>query len=337
MRFFSKHFYFLPLLGLISGTSTFANEPTFKVTARAQYDMTQTTANDVTTDDASFRRTWSTVKGSHGNWRTLGRFDLSEKAFKKNKNVVDFALSYTGFDNTVVTLGRQKTVYGLNWESGNMAFNFAERTATTEYFTFNRMDGVMADITLSPSVRLMLGQYYRNQRHLTSARITKTWQSSPSDYLHAGLGLAKASESDNGVIELAAGIGRLHGQFEYFTRSGDMGTRDGGYLEAGWFLTQDYRPYNRGVFGRVKPQSGNQSWQLVARYEHGTGDFSDLGINQSDRKQAEGRNYGVGVNWYYKQRYAVMLSMIKGTTDQALPEQAWLQGSELRLRLQMAI
>lgn len=308
----------------------------FKTTARLQYDYVDTEGRSIIKDDG-VRRGWFTVKGHSGNWKTLGRFDASEKAFKRGRHVIDFAASYTGVKHTTVTIGRQKTVFGLNWESGNMALSFAERSATTEFQTFKRMDGVMADIKVSKRLRTWVGSYYRNGNQLNSFRTSYSVQPQDDRYQHWGVGVARYNDTTSRSLEYAAGEGRWHAQSEWFHRRTQGQTQTSFNAEMGWFLTADYRPFNRGVFGRVNPASGKHSWQIVSRYEKGYGNYSDLNINRQNTNSAKGESFGVGVNWYYKQRFATMLSWSKGETEQPSLPMSPLQGEELRLRLQVSI
>ncbi len=313
--------------------SSWAADTDFKATARIQYDFDDTSGRNESTSDA-LRRGWFTLKGRYNNFKFLGRFDASEKSFRKQRHTIDFAATYTGIKHTNITIGRQKTVFGLNWESGNMAFNFAERGATTELHTFNRMDGVMADITFSEQYRLWVGQYVRNGNHLTSFRGVKTDQASPDRYHHYAVAGAKYNDIESLGLEYALGFGRFHLQSEWFYRNDIQNTKTSFTAEAGWFLTQDYRPYNQGVYGRINPASGGHSWQVVSRFESGYGNYSDLDINLDGENYAEGISYGFGVNWYYQKRYAAMLSWMTGETDDHGANNNSLRGDEIRLRLQ---
>jgi phosphate-selective porin OprO/OprP len=88
----------------------------------------------------------------------------------------------------------------------------------------------------------------------------------------------------------------------------------GWYLQAGWFLTGETRPYKRseGVFDRVKPASdflsggGAGAWEVALRF--GSLDLADGSVDGGEQDGA-----GVALNWYLNSASRMMLDWV--TTD----------------------
>ena len=109
---------------------------------------------------------------------------------------------------------------------------------------------------------------------------------------------------DLAAFEVAANVGSFHAQAEYMQADVDnplLGdpSFDGYYVQAGYFLTGEHRPYvhGKGGFGRVKPKSifgkegGRGGWEIALRYST---------IDLVDRAVAGGEldNFTVAINWY---------------------------------------
>ncbi len=80
---------------------------------------------------------------------------------------------------------------------------------------------------------------------------------------------------------------------------------DGFYVEAGWFLTGESRPYDRkqGTWGQVKPKhpigdGGFGAWEISARYS--AVDLTGETMPSSARKLTEAT---VGLNWYLTRNF----------------------------------
>ncbi len=102
--------------------------------------------------------------------------------------------------------------------------------------------------------------------------------------------------------EAALVRGPVHAQAEYahLSAEGPLGEAgyDGGYIQAGWFLTGESRTYepSEGAFDRTKPQNalgrgGFGAVELAARLD--TIDLSDAGFNGGDQDSVT-----LGLNWY---------------------------------------
>ncbi len=76
----------------------------------------------------------------------------------------------------------------------------------------------------------------------------------------------------------------------------------GWYVQGGYFLTGETRPYNTGggAFGRVVPKANFQSngqgwgaWEVAARYS-----YLDLDDESLDERMGSVNSVTLGVNWY---------------------------------------
>jgi len=89
----------------------------------------------------------------------------------------------------------------------------------------------------------------------------------------------------------------------------------GWYVETSYFLTGEYRPYNRRLakFKRLKPiedfgwgeGSGWGAWQVAAR-------FSQFDLNSGDVEGGRMEDFTFGVNWYLNRSIRVMFNYVYG-------------------------
>jgi phosphate-selective porin OprO/OprP len=103
--------------------------------------------------------------------------------------------------------------------------------------------------------------------------------------------------------ELAASRGALHAQAEvFYANVNQIGGADltfnGSYVQAGYLLTGEHRPYSRkaGVFGQIDPtcpwgECGWGAWEVAGRWSY---------IDLNDQNIAGGRLHELtfGLNWY---------------------------------------
>lgn len=112
-------------------------------------------------------------------------------------------------------------------------------------------------------------------------------------------------------LELAVVRGPLSLQAEYGGARFDDGHQRGnirsGYLQGTWLLTGESRPYDAraGRFVQIKPQRTSGAWELVLRYDTIRGDQHLNGL--SDFRDVQAQAYAVGVNWYARKHFRVML------------------------------
>ena len=150
-------------------------------------------------------------------------------------------------------------------------------------------------------------------------------------------------------LELAGVYGPVHGQAEYYNVDVNRGDElalgaagmfedlnfDGYYLQGGWIITGESRPYKfeSGTFENPKPRSivgngGWGAWEAVARYSHVDLQDDDLGICMlatAANTCGEQTNLSGGVNWYptpnfkFTAQYVQVLDIDGGRYDGAEP------------------
>ncbi|MFP4140729.1 MAG: OprO/OprP family phosphate-selective porin [Phycisphaerae bacterium] len=124
-------------------------------------------------------------------------------------------------------------------------------------------------------------------------------------------------------LELAGTYGPFHasGEFIGSTLEGqsnaDSYTFCGYYVQAGYFLTGEHRPYKKGTFSRVKPKenfksdfSGLGAWEIAARYS-----YLDLQDGLANADAGQEHNVTVGLNWYLNPNARIMLNYIRACAD----------------------
>lgn len=130
-------------------------------------------------------------------------------------------------------------------------------------------------------------------------------------------------------LELGAVLGPAHFQSEYgqvslSTADGTDPSVDTYYVQGGFFLTGESRPYDKadGGFGRVKPNrpftganSGSGAWELVARYSVlDAEETADIAGVTADNV-AETNVTTFGLNWYPVAHAKWMLNYVNADQD----------------------
>jgi len=113
------------------------------------------------------------------------------------------------------------------------------------------------------------------------------------------------------TAELAWKFRSVHAQAEYLhlglTRNGGAPDLDfsGWYAQVGWFITGEYRTYNRksGSFGRIKPKNKYGAWEVALR-------ASDIDLNSADIAGGTESNVALALNWYATKSVRVSLNYI---------------------------
>jgi phosphate-selective porin OprO/OprP len=116
-------------------------------------------------------------------------------------------------------------------------------------------------------------------------------------------------------------------QSEFISSEENNATREGLYVQAGWIITGETRPYKNGIFKRVQPGNSSGAWEMVVRYEDGDGAYSDEELGSTDAT-----SYGVGVNYYLNK-----FIRIGATFTDAKDNINGDDGSEFRTRIQIAL
>lgn len=159
------------------------------------------------------------------------------------------------------------------------------------------------------------------------------------DYYDGGSvtqGIKKGDEVSFGVddtesqtlfnVEAAGKIGPFHASGEYHQRdtqaatdalgfTGEDASANGYYVQAGWFITGESRPYKKGKWDKIKPnRKGLGAWELFARYEGLDGE--DDGISAATRNK--GTISTIGANWYANEIVRISANYVYSTWDQPL-------------------
>jgi phosphate-selective porin OprO/OprP len=118
-------------------------------------------------------------------------------------------------------------------------------------------------------------------------------------------------------LETAVVYRALHASAEYVIMNvegkdgvGDSNL-DGFYIQVGYFLTGESRPYKNGTWDRVRPSTdfglgdrkGTGAWEVAARY-------STLDLSDDDFAGGEESNVTLGVNWYLNPNTRMMLNYV---------------------------
>lgn len=302
-----------------------------KIGGRIQYDYNRAEENDVVDEDAfDIRRARLYVSGDVMDWGYKAQFNIGNN---NGGTPEDLYIRYNGLSSGIrITIGRQKEAFGLEQLTSSKDNSLLERAAASEAYTPGRSDGIQIDGS-SGNLFYALGVFEDEFTGVGDSEFSVTGRvATPvvqSDDLLVHLGLAHTSRggdvSSTG-FEAALVSGSLHLQSEYFASESAGTDLDGYYVQAGWILTGESRPYSKGVFGRVSPSRPSGAWEVVVRYEGGDGNYSDIELGNT-----EASAWGLGLNWYTNSLTRFGLNYTSGD-DEATND----SGSELRARVQFA-
>ena len=312
------------------GLKVTSGDYSFQVGGRIMYDYNRTENNGVVVEDElGARRTRLNVQGTVAkDWQFKTQFNTDSAG-----GFVDLYLRYTGFGHAAaVTIGNQQQPFGLEQLTSSKDISILERAATTELFATGHAEGVQLSGKLDANQTYAAGLYFEDvdpdntgQEVGVAARYTIAPVKTDSSLMHLGVAYSDIDETNALGLEVAAVSGSFHVQAEYF--DGDFGDESlsGQYVQVGYILTGETRPYSGGKFKRVKPASQGGAWEVVARYEDGDGDFGDIELGETDATA-----YTVGVNWYAHNNVRFGLNYTDGEDENSDDE-----GEEIRLRAQL--
>ncbi|NNL57475.1 MAG: ATPase [Pseudomonadales bacterium] len=297
---------------------------------RIQYDYNHAEKNGVTDEDQfDTRRARLYVKGTIQDWSFKSQFNVDSGGAE------DLYIRYNGFGKqATVTAGRQKMPFGLEELTSSKDISMLERSALTEAYAVGRADGLQlsgANRNFTYAVAAFdAGDKTPGRESIgATARATFAPVTTDDSVVHVG---ASYQDTEGGTsaygLEAAAVFGALHGQVEFF--EADNGTTgpdtDGYYVQVGYVITGEQRPYKGGKFKKIKPSGSNGAVEVVARYEDGEGDFGDIELDATDATA-----WGLGVNWYVNNAVRLGLNYTDGESEVSTDE-----GEEIRARLQIA-
>lgn len=308
---------------------TESNSASFQLGGRIQWDFDQTEVDGGNANsDTDIRRARIFAKGHVGDWGYKAQFNVGGD---DPGSVEDLYIRYTGWGKGAnLTIGKQKEPFGLEEQTSSKDISVLERSAITESHAFGRNVGVQLH-GKSGNFTYGIGVFEDGEGKDESGDVALTSRftfapvKTDDSVVHLGLGFSERSADYSAYnLEFAAAMGSFHFQAEQFeTELADMDV-DGFYMQAGWILTGEQRPYKDGVFKRVKPSKDSGAWELVARYEDGFGKYSDAGL-----ATVEGEQLSLGINYYPNDNVRLGLSWMTAEEDGS-----GLEGDELRARVQ---
>ena len=319
-----------------------SGESSIQFGGRIQYDYNRAELNgDVGEDEFDVRRARVDIKGNVNNdWAYKIDYNLDDNEFE------DLYIQYKGWGKAAkVTIGNHRQHFGLNDQTSSKDISILERAALSELFAPGRSEGVSLSGELNGNVTYAVGAFFEDvdedddgEEIGFSGRVTWAPVKTDSNVVHLGLAYVSQNDVDgfdggDDEIELddafgfeaAATSGSFHIQAEY--NDGDFGGEDvdGFYVQAGYILTGETRPYKGGKFKRVAPSTKAGAWELVARLEDGDGNFSDIELGTTTAS-----SFTVGVNWYAHKNVRFGLNYTDGEDDITGDD-----GDELRARFQL--
>jgi phosphate-selective porin OprO/OprP len=310
------------------GLSVTSGDYAFKFGGRIMYDYNKSEKNGVTDEDGfDLRRGRVYASGNIAkDWQFKTQFNTN------GDGVEDLYLRYTGWGESArVTIGNQKVPFGLEWLTSSNDINVLERSAITERYTVGRAEGVQLHGVISSNSTYAASIFAKDQEDTNddeigfAARYTIAPVKSDTSVVHFGIAYRDIADSDAFGLEAAATSGPFHVQAEYF--DGDFGTDSlsGYYVQAGYVLTGETRPYSGGIFKRVKPSGKGGAWEAVVRYEDGDGNHSDIELGRTDATA-----YTIGLNWYAHSNVKFGINYTDGEDNINQDD-----GSEFRVRFQL--
>jgi phosphate-selective porin OprO/OprP len=300
-----------------------------KIGGRLQWDYNYAELNgDADEDDLSIRRARLYLSGNVNDWSYKMQFNVGNN---NGGTPEDVYIRYNGWGKqAIVTVGKQKEPFGLEALESSKDTSYLERSAITEAYAPGRSEGVLVNGKYD-NVTYALGVFEDDSAGNGAAvtgRVTYSPINANEQVLHLGLAHSNRNDDVSSTgVELAYANGNYHIQSEFVSSDQNSQSRDGLYLQAGWIITGETRPYKNGVFKRVKPGSASGAWEVVGRYEEGDGNYADVELGSTDAT-----SYGLGVNYYLND-----FIRIGGSFTDAKDNLSNDKGSEFRLRLQLAL
>lgn len=300
----------------------------FQAGGRIMYDYNKSEKNGVTDEDGfDLRRGRIYLKGNIAkNWAFKTQFNTN------GKGVEDLYLRYKGWGKGAnLTIGNQKVPFGLEELTSSKDISVLERSALTELYAVGRAESVQLHGKLGSNSTYAVSVFAEDQKDTNddeigfAARYTTALMKTDSSVFHLGLAYRDIADDSALGFEAAFASGPFHVQAEMF--DGDFGGSDksGYYVQAGYILTGESRPYKGGKFKRVKPKAKGGAWEAVFRYEDGDGKHSDIELGKTDATA-----YTIGMNWYAHKNVKFGINYTDGEDNLDNDD-----GSEFRIRFQL--
>lgn len=242
--------------------------------------------------------TWSIIVGNQDQGYTLERLTSSRFSTNMERNMGDQAF---GFGRTLgIGLMASQDNWGLAAFANGDSMNNADRAAGDESMEY-RAHGYFTPINTPTTLAYLGGTLrYRDAKDSGAIRFRARPETNVGDRL-VDTGTDEGYDEDTMYsIEAAGKVGPVYAQGEYtiVNAKGAGGVDDeftSYFVQGGWFLTGESRPYKGGKFDRLTPnapvsEGGMGAWELRGRY-----DFLDL--NDNGNNGGEMTAYTLGVNW----------------------------------------
>ena len=300
-----------------------------KLGGRIQWDYNYAELNGTTDEDEfDIRRARIYLSGAVKDWSYKLQFNIGDDNGGTHE---DLFIQYNGWGKkALVTVGNQKEPFGLEELHSSKDMSFLERSGVSDGYAPGRSEGVVfhgsqTDMTYALGV-------FEDDSSGDGAAVTGRFTYSPykrdNSVLHLGAAYTdRANDIDAFGLEAGYVSGPYHLQSEYFSGDFDGTDADGFYVQAGWVITGETRPYSGGVFKRIKPSRDSGAWEVVLRYDEGDGDWGDQELGERDAT-----GYGIGLNYYVNNTIR-----IGATYTAAEDNDSSADGSEFRARLQIAL
>lgn len=301
-----------------------------EIGGRIQYDYNRSESNgEVDEDQFDVRRARLFVKGNVSkDWAYKVNWNVDGDGFE------DLYLRYSGFGKgAVVTVGNQHQAFTLSQLISSKDVGISERPGIVERYLIGRREGIQlhGDIDkLHYAVGFFTEDEDDDEDNGFAGRVAYAPIKSDNSTVHLGFSYKDTEEQDGFGLEAAAVSGPFHVQAEYFDaeefNEGVEADINGYYVQAGYVITGETRPYKNGTFKKIKPASKSGAWEVVARYEDGDGGFGDVELGDTDAK-----SYALGLNYYVNDHVRVNASYQDGESNISEDE-----GNEFRVRFQVA-
>lgn len=315
------------------GLKVTSGDYTVQIGGRLQYDYNRSEENgEVDEDQFDDRRARLFVKGKVAkDWGYKINFNVDGSGFE------DLYIRYTGFGKgAVVTVGNQLQPFTLSQLISSKDIGISERPGIAERYLIGRREGVQVHGDINKwhyAVGVFTDESEEDDAVEDAGfagRLTYAPVKSDRNIVHLGFAYRDTEDLDGFGIEAAGVSGPFHVQAEYFDAEESDGQAvtdiDGYYVQVGYVLTGEVRPYKNGTFTRIKPARKSGAWEVVARYEDGDGGFGDIELGNTNAT-----SYALGVNYYVNDYVRINASYQDGESNITDDD-----GNEIRVRFQVA-
>ena len=328
---------------------------------------------DIYQYDSELRRARLSLKLPLGSdWSSKVQIGINEG--EESYETKDLYLRYRGFDFTDIKIGQSKEPFGLEnvTSSGNSLFterslstfalgrskgiNFSDSNRAYSWslgaYKVEQNGKVKADGDRAYTARVTVSPINKDNKynHFGMAYSTRDLQGAEYEIKTSG-GVDNAfSFLDTRNIatdtivkkgaEAAWGRGpiSLQGEYQYLQIEAldidQSATYQGYYTQLSYFLTNDHRPYKKGRFSSVKPNSSYGAWELTLRKSA----LQSVEIGSANKNSAiDIETTVLGVNYYLTKKVKFMLNAIDTKTKGITSYDIAPNGSALSLRLQIKL